>query len=79
MNDFYDSFKYVDICTSENILLMDSGLIESPRGWNTFIPHENDLALVNDREYIFQNGIWNPTYSEYEIDESEWDDILVNE
>lgn len=51
--------KYVDSASTLEFLLMDSGLLPKPtETWNTFIPKEGDLALVEEKEYIFSNGNW---------------------
>lgn len=51
--------KYVDSTSTLEFLLMDSGLLPKPNEtWNTFIPKEGDLALVEEKEYIFSNGNW---------------------
>lgn len=51
--------QYVDSCYSYEILLQDSGLLPKPNDeWNTFEPKENDLALVQNQEYIFRGGKW---------------------
>lgn len=65
------SSKYVDICLTYEILLQDSGLLPKPKtNWNTFVPKVNDLALVEDKEYIFNGTTWVETDEVIEVEDN---------
>lgn len=53
--------EYVDSCLTLEILKQDSGLLPKPReDWNTFEPHEGDIAHVDEdnRDYRFDGTDW---------------------
>ena len=52
---------YKTKCRDLQVLLLESGLEALPiqdSNFKTFIPKENDLALVGEVEYIFKKGAW---------------------
>lgn len=60
--------NYVDSCLTYTILLQDSGLLPPPReNWNTFVPHKDDLAHVDEDN------------SDYEFDGKQWVKIEKND
>lgn len=53
--------KYVDICSTLEVLNQDSGLLPKPKeNWNTFEPHKNMVAYVveDNSEYRFSGTQW---------------------
>jgi hypothetical protein len=51
--------NYVDSARTLEILKQDSGLLPKPKeNWNTFEPKDGDLALANNKEYIFKDNNW---------------------
>lgn len=52
---------YKTKCRDLQVLHWESGLEPLPildSNFKTFVPSENDLALVEDVEYIFKSGSW---------------------
>lgn len=53
--------NYKTKCRDLQVLLWESGLEQLPivdSNFKTFIPSENDLALVDNVEYVFIGGKW---------------------
>ena len=64
--------KYIDSARTLEILKQDSGLLPKPReNWNTFEPHEGDLAYVaeDDSVYVFNGSDWDKVISEFSEEE----------
>lgn len=55
-----EQLKIVDSCYDFETLKKDSGLIPTDEGWNTFEPHEGDVAFVaiENAYYEFKDGAW---------------------
>lgn len=51
---------YKTICKNLQVLKWESKVETPPtlENWWTFDPEENDLALVDNTEYIFKNNAW---------------------
>ena len=53
--------KYIDVCSTYEILLQDSGLAPKPQeNWNTFTPETDMLAYVitSRKTYKFNGESW---------------------
>lgn len=53
--------KYITSCINKEWLDIETKQISTPIGLeniNFVIPKENDLALADGKEYVFQNGEW---------------------
>ena len=51
-------YNLIDVFTSYDILLTDSGLIPKPHpNWNTFIPKSGDVVYVEEVKYVFDSAI----------------------
>ena len=55
-----ESKAYKTMCSSYDVLLMESGLKPAPteENWWTFEPEEGDLAKAGEATYEFKSGKW---------------------